>query len=250
MRTAMLPLACVLIACALSACAGATETGNPAVPVDIQLDLRSSAPSAVGIRTGAADTVIEQAWFALGEPLFLDEGQCGSLEDFPVGPTSLVADLASPDARIELQVASERYCGLVLRLQQDSTELPDDAPSELEDHSIVLTGTRADGTPFMVLHAEQDEIEVIADDGSFEVEEGGPLLLLAFDVAALMRDVALDDAEVDTDGVIRIDAMRNTPLHEAFDANLECSLDLYFDRDEDGQLDAALDPHVARCAPQ
>lgn len=239
-----------LLASVLMACAGATETGNPAVPVDIQLDVRTSEASAVGIRTGASETVIEETWVALGEPLFLEEGNCGVLDEYPLGPTQLVADLAAPDARIELEVRAQSYCGLVLPLQQESPELPAGAPSELADHSIVLTGTRADGTPFMLLHAEQDELEVVADDGSFEVEEDGPLLLLAFDVAALMRDVDLDNADVDTDGVIRIDAMQNSGLHIAFDVSLECSLDLYFDVDDDGVLDDTVDPHVARCAPQ
>lgn len=240
----------VLSTVAMAACAGATETGNPAVPVDIQLDVRTSDASAVGIRAGAADTVIEEAWVALGEPLFLDEGNCGVLDEYPLGPTLLAADLAAPDARIELEIRPRSYCGLVLPLQQNSPELPDEAPSELADHSIVLTGTRADGTPFLLMHAEQDELEVIADDGSFEVEEDGPLLLLAFDVAALMRDVDLDGAQVDTDGVIRIDATQNPGLHVAFDLSLECSLDLYFDVDDDGALDTAIDPHVARCAPR
>ena len=128
--------------------------------------------------------------------------------------------------------------------------LPDDAPMQLADHSVVLTGTRADGTPFMLMHAEQDELEVVADDGSFEVEDGGPRLLLAFDVAAWMGDVDLANAEVDADGTIRIDDTRNPTLHAAFDLSLECSLDLYFDRDDDGALNGTIDPHVARCAPQ
>jgi hypothetical protein len=237
---------------ALCACsAGGSETGNPVQPMPIGLDARSSDPGAVAVATssGAAGTVIDQAWVAFGELTFLRGAECDALGDYDYeGATAHVADLASPDARITVDVAPDGYCGLVVPLQMQTPSLPERAPPELADHSIVLLGERADGTAFVLTHPEQDELELAAQDAAFVVAPDGADLLLSFDVAIWMDGVDLEAAEVDGDGVIRIDAGSNRALLDAFEVNLECSLELYGDGDADGAVSPG-DPLLARCAP-
>lgn len=251
MRFALRGATAMAVVC-LCACVGGTETGNPSVPIVIPLELRSSEPSAVAIRSGDASAVLKEAWVAIGTPVFLEAGECGNLEDMgKPGPTLVAADLAQPDARIELDVRPQRYCGMWVPMQQHTprAELPDGAPAELASGSFVLKGARDDGTPFVLAHPEQDEIEVVAEDGTFEVSETGPGLLLAFDVAAWMRGIDLATAELNAEGEIRIDHEANSALHEIFDANHECSLELYLDENENGELDEGTDTRISRCAP-
>lgn len=250
MRLALRRAAATAVVC-LCACAGGTETGNPAVPIEIALGLRSSEPSVIALNAGAAGTVVKQAWVAFGEPVFVDVGGCGSLEDAgEPGATRAVTDLASPDATIDLDVPAKTYCGMWVPLQGETPadELPPDAPDELAHHSIVLRGERDDGTPFLLMHAEQDELEIVATKATFDVSELGPTLILAFDVADWMRDIDLDNAELNADGEIVIDPPSNAALHAAFDRQLECSLELYLDEDENGGLDEGTDTLVGRCA--
>jgi hypothetical protein len=237
---------------ALCACAdGGSETGNPALPMRIGLNARSSDPEAVAISTGTAGTVIAEAWVAFGEFAFLQGEQCASLGDYDVtGPTLDVVDLSRSDARITVEVSPASYCGLVVPLHTatPSAELPDGAPDELAGHSIVLRGERADGTAFVLTHPEQDEIELASEDDAFEVAAEGARLLLSFDAAIWMQGVDLDLAELGADDVIRIDGTNNRALLDAFERNLECSLELYEDSDDDGAVGAS-DPLLARCAP-
>ena len=247
------PWSAVAAAC-LGACVGGTETGNPAVPIQIALGLRSSEPTAVAVQNGDATTVLSEAWVAIGAPVFVDEGECGGeFQDVgKPGDTLLAADLARPDARIELDVTPKRYCGMWVPLQWHTPagDLPKDAPADLADHSVVLKWTRSDGTVFTLEHPEQDEIEVVAKSGTFDVSDSGPRLLLAFDVAVWMRGIDLDAAKVNADGEIHIDDVENAALHTIFDANHECSLELYRDENENGRLDEGSDPLVGRCAPR
>jgi hypothetical protein len=236
-----------LVACS----SGGSETGNPVLPTRIGLDARSSDPDAVAVAvsSGAAGTVIDAAWLAFGELALLRGAECAQLGDYDSdGPTEHVADFAQSDARITVEIVPDDYCGLVLPLELQTPELPAEAPRELADHSIVLLGERGDGTPFMLTHPEQDELELAAEDGTFEVAPRRAELLLSFDVAVWMKGVNLDSAVIEDDGSIRIDADHNRALLDAFERNLECSLELYRDLDEDGAVGPG-DELLARCAP-
>jgi hypothetical protein len=130
-----------------------------------------------------------------------------------------------------------------------SHDLAGNAPRELADHSIVVRGHRADGVLFSLAYSEQDELELqaLAPSGAFEPKPDRDLLL-AFDVAAWMRDIDLDRAEQQSDGSIAIDATHNVPLRLQFESNLDCSLELYEDTNGSQMLEAG-DELVARCPP-
>jgi hypothetical protein len=240
-------LARALLLVLLCACdTGGSETGNPVV-TRMGLGLRSGDPDVIDVgSSGAGGTVLQEAWLAFGEVTLLSEDECANLGEIDIfGPTLVAADLARGDTRIRLEVAAQAYCGLAvpLNLHSAADELPEDAPEGLADHSIVLRGMRADGTPFELMHAEQETLELAGD---FDVEPDGPALLLYFDVAQWMQGIDLDAAELGDDGVIHIDVEHNRALLDAYEVNLECSLELYSDVDEDG-LPSDDDPVLARC---
>lgn len=248
-------LMALLSSLAAAGCTGGSETGNPVVNTEIGLSMRSST-EAFAVGRATSGTVIEEAWVSFGgfgSFDFRPEGECEDLgeEEFPPWPSLVVADLARPDTRISVDVQARSYCGLVvpLKAETDPAELPADAPAELANHGVVLRGQREDGTRFVLAHAEEDELELIARNGTFEVSDGGPPLLLSFDIVRWMEGVDLDGAELGDDGTIRIDAVTNPALLHAFEENAECSLDLYSDADGDGVVDEPQDELLARCAP-
>jgi hypothetical protein len=213
----------------LGACAGGTETGNPAVPTVIGLQARSTDPQAWAVSESAGGGVISEAWVSLGEVDFLEEGRCTYLGEliYPGGPTLAVIDLAADGVKVEMELQAAAYCGVAFPLDQVTPELPDGAPEELHDNSAVVTGEREDGVAFKLVYPEQDELELAAEVGLFDLSYDGDALLFAFDVSILMDGVDLDSAELEPDGTIFIDATSNPELLEAFEVNLECSLELY-----------------------
>ncbi len=226
-----------LLLLTMLSCAGGSETGNPAVPTLLGLQVLSSNPEAVAVSQGAGGTVIEEAWFSFGPFNFLPEGFCEDMEfDNRSGPTSVVADLAREGTQIELELDSGVYCGAIVALEPITSVFPNAAPEELSDHSVVVKGESPDGVPFILAYPERDELEILSVAGPFAVEASEDALLLVFDVSILMEGVALDTAELSPDGDIRIDAENNEQLLEAFEDNLECALELYGDADSDGML--------------
>jgi hypothetical protein len=122
--------------------------------------------------------------------------------------------------------------------------LPQGAPSELADHGIVVRGRLDDGTRFLIAHPEQDELELASSDDVFEADQD---LLLSFDVARWLDGIAIAGATRESDGSVRIDEDHNRALLDAFEANVECSLELYRDADGDGSKSKG-DPLLAKCA--
>jgi len=239
-----------LLALTIASCAGGTETGNPAVPT-LGLQVWSSDPKAVAVSQGAGGTVIEEAWVSFGEFIFLGEGECGDMTEFngEAGPTLATADLAQAGTRIEIELEAGAYCGLVVPLKKmtPDSELPEGAPQELSDHSIVVKGHRSDSVRFTLAYPEQEELELLGDPGPFSTDSSAEGLLLSFDVSIWMEAVDLDRAQLSTDGTVRIDEQHNPSLLEAFEMSVECALGLYRDTNRNWTLDEG-EPKLARCA--
>lgn len=241
--------------CALGllACVGAAglPVSLPPTPIEIGLSVRTTAPNLIGVRSGANVTVIEHAWVAFGEIKLLAGDECDLLDSYPhEKPTQLAADLAATNTRIELSVREGEYCAAIATLESRTEDLPAGAPAELENHSIVVLGKLADGTPFRLAFPEADELELEAPSPSMpiDVREDGPLSLLSFDVATWLDGIDLDAATREADGAILIDEAHNLPLLGQFEANIDCSLELFSDDDGDGMLSEG-DPRIARCPP-
>lgn len=230
-----------------SACAGGSETGNPVLPAEIALSVRSSDPDLIALSEGAQGSVLSEAWIAFGELAFLSQEQCAMFGEVEGDATTLViTDLARAGVVISIDAEAEGHCGMIVPLPARNDVLPAGAPDELRGNSIVLRGARADGTPFLLTHPEDEDLELEAIDGAIEALDR--TLLLSFDVATWMRDVDLEGAIVGDDGVIHINARENSELLDRFEVNLECSLELYADGDGNGSVDAA-DQLLARCFP-
>jgi hypothetical protein len=241
-------IAVAILALAFLGCAGGTETGNPALSTEIALRVHSTNPGAVAVNQGEGGSVVQQAWVSFGVFDFLRAGECGQMNEFEnqAGPSLVVADLAEPSTRISLELEKDTYCGLIVPLEKLTDELPEEAPPELADHSIVVKGERSDGVAFTLAYPEQDELELAGVGGDFDLEADGEGLLLLFDVSVWMDGVDLQGAVGSPGGDIRIDARSNPGLLQAFEINVECALEFYRDGDGDGELDAD-DPLLATC---
>jgi hypothetical protein len=243
-RSAYVLLALCLVACET----GGSETGNP-VATQMGLGLRTGDPGVIGIRSGEGGAVLQEAWLAFGEVTFLGPEQCANFGEIDViGPTKRIADLTRENQPLSFELSEPSHCGLAVPLNPSNDDLPRGAPAALGDHDIVLRGERADGTRFELLHSEQETLELKAEGGQFRIERGGPDLLLSFDVAQWLNRIDLDSTEPGDDGVIHIDEPNNPALIEAFETNLECSLQLFSDQDDDGAVGDD-DPVLARCIP-
>jgi hypothetical protein len=238
------------LACALcAACAGGSETGNPARPTEIALSVHTSDAHAVALASSTGDARIDQAWVAFARFEFFAAGTCKDLGngngDEHRAPL-IAADLAKPGVKAQIDLAPGKYCGVVVPINQHTAPLPAGAPAELGDHSIVVRGKLADGTPFLIAHPEQDELELGALNDTFTAEPNGASLLFSFDVARWLLGLDLGAAARERDGSIQIDEAHNGALLDAFEANVECALELYRDVDGDGTRSAG-DALLARC---
>ena len=238
-----------LLGLMIASCAGGSETGNPAVTVSVELQVRSSNSGSVAVGKGADRTVIQEAWVAFGAWEFLPAGQCEALETRQSEPDSgaLLADLAQKGDKTQLELDAADYCGVVATLEDTNSELPAGAPAELETHSIVVKGERADGTPFLLAYPEGEELILQSVAESFAIDAATTGLLFSFDVYMWMKDMDLDNARVSSDGDIQINGEQNRELLEAFENNLECSLELYEDSNGNGSGDSK-DLLLASCA--
>lgn len=235
-------LACALLAAACTR--GGSETGNPARE-QIALALHSSDEHAVALSSGSADARIDQAWVAFGRFEFFAADTCAGLGEASVSAKPFyAADLAEPGAKISLELEPGEYCGVVVPIGRQPRTLPDGAPAQLADHGIVVRGRLADGTRFLIAHPEQDELELAATHDTFAADQD---LLLSFDVARWLDGLDIAGGEHESDGSVRIDEDHNGPLLDAFEANVECSLELYRDADRDGSKSKG-DDLLATCA--
>jgi hypothetical protein len=247
----MKPSGLSLVVLGLVSCAaGGSETGNPMAPISIKMQIRSTDPDTVAIKEKTGGTLIDQAWFSFGVFEFIKEGLCtkdaGADESGP-GKPLLVADLAAKGTAIEMEIDKGDYCGVVVPVQHPTAEVPNDAPAELSNYSLILKGKRSDGVTFTLTHAEEEGLEIVKPmSGTFNVGASADPLLLSFDMAVLMKDINLDLAELESDGTIRIDEDRNRELFEKFEFNLHCALTLYADANRNGALDDK-DPLLASC---
>jgi len=182
----------------------------------------------------------------LGDVTFVDNNRCAEPETADGHADGLGAgDHAPADgARTRFWLPIGQYCGLRVPLERaGGGGLPDGAPEELRDHSIVLSGElpERDGAPFLIASARRDTLELIAEDGSFELGPDSARLLLAFDVAAWLEGVDLASAELDDDGRLLISDASHPELLELFERNLSGGIAVYLDPDGEGVIESAGD---------
>lgn len=222
----------------LSLGCNATETGNPAVPTQLGLTGHSRDPEAVAISPNDGDIVIEEAWVVLGDVRFVPFETCDDAEDGRVDITGpVVAQIVGDGpAIVEFDVPAGDYCRVRVPLDRLEDTLPDGSPPELAARSLLVRGQRSDGTPIEIRSSAESEADLRSDGAPFAISGAMAALVLVFDLAAWFDELELDSAEL-TDGRILVDEGINEELADRFDDNVERSLRLHRDDDEDGELD-------------
>lgn len=228
-----------LATAALAASCTVTETGNPPLRAQMALTAETSDPSVVSIGGGASPSalIVHSAWIGVGDIRFVRAEICdvpGETEIDVPGP--IVADVTGAPYVVELELDADDYCRV--RVPLDRVEaVPTGAPAELLDHSIVITGERADGTPFRIASRIEREADIRARTAPFALDEAQRAVVLAFDFALWLGGIDLAAAVVSPDGTIVVDEDDNRDVLDAFEANADRALRLFRDIDEDGALD-------------
>lgn len=204
-------------------CTG-TDVGNPVV--DVQLLVHD--------RMAGGDT-LTGAWIVYDELRVL--ANCQEVDQVAPGP--FVVDLVAgetPDQLRNLPLDGE-YCSLTLPYAVAAEPSPG-LPAELEGASLVLEGTRADDTPFLLrLDRLDDALTLFAADGRpFPLGPDTGTAFIAFDASVWLDALDLDVAVVE-DGEIRIETGSNDDLLTELDRVVDSAAHLFDDDDGDGELD-------------
>jgi hypothetical protein len=224
-------------------CTG-TETGNPSFEGELSYDAYSSEPAVAALRQGERGAVVTEAWLVLGDVTFIDNNHCAEPEAAEGHAEGLGPGDHAPDggARTRFWLPIGQYCGLRVPLERAGKgELPEGAPAELRDHSIVLSGElpERDGTPFLIASAQRGTLELEADDGSFELGPDSARVLLAFDLALWLDGIDLASAEPDADGRVTISDSSHPELLARFDENVRAGIDVFLDPEGEGKFENA-----------
>lgn len=228
------------VAVAAAGCAGGTETGNPPIQAKLSYAAYSSEPG-VGVREPAATATVASVWLALSDVGFTPGSGCAA-EATPRfhAPGIGVGDHASGEpVTTDFTLEPGAYCAVSLPLTL-ATEPPADAPAALRGASVLVTGTLADGTPFVLRSRTTEAFSLRADTGEFSMATGQSDTLLGFDVAVWLGGTDWSSADSAADG-ITISAEQNPHLLERFEANLPHGVRLFRDREGDGRLDPELE---------
>jgi len=228
---------CVVVG---AGCAG-TEVGNPVEESQLALTARSSDPDVrLGESdAGAAGTTIDDIWVVLGDLRFVEDDDCSSDRDTRVtvrGP--IVAEISQGTELLTALLADSQYCRVRVPLDR-ATSLDGDVPAELDGHSLLLTGHRADGVPFRIRSRDKRELELRSRGAPFGLGEGSRSMIMAFDAGAWLHGIDLASAVPNAQGEVLIDQGSERALLATFEANLADSLALFRDVDADGALDAS-----------
>lgn len=215
---------------------GITETGNPELDAELTLRAVSSAPTQVDVRpVEVGVTGVESAWLSVERLEFTYGERCdeGREREYELDEP-FVTDAASvvPDTQSLLLFSSE-YCRVRLRLRPAASSA---GPADLSGHSLLLTGTLADGTPYLVRSTEDFRLEVRSAI-PVPLDEISRSMLISLDVAVWLDGIDLSTATREDDASIRIEPGSNAALLAQIEARIEAAMELFDDDDGDGELD-------------
>ncbi len=226
LRAGLLALVLGLLGC------GGTETGNPGqTTASVALAVHSTSPD-VHVGPGMVGVHVESAWLKVSS---ISRSDCAAQEPHAISD-GFVSDLvAGSDEVSDLDLGQEPLCTLELSLSPDAPP-PSGAPPELELSSLVVTGTRDDGAPFVISTPASLPIILYApepiDATSYQA------LVLGFDLGTWFNGTDLNTVVLDDQGVARLDGSAHPSSVAAFEAQVPPGSALYADLDGDGALDA------------
>ena len=234
-------VAWIVIAAPIVGCSGGTETGNPSFRFELSYTAYSSAPRVIGLRSEATEATVSNAWLDLDTVALDRAGNCGAASsDVVLAPALGIGDHASGNHNLtRVEVRQGAFCGLDLPFVRAHVDgIVDNVPAELAEHSIMLAGELSNGTKFSLLSSATPTVRLVADAGSFRLDEQHAHTLIAFDVATWLAGLDWSEASLRA-GAIFVSAEENAALLRQFEGNLARGVALYRDQDGDGQLDAA-----------
>ncbi len=213
----------------LFGCSG-TETGNPGSTASVALAVHSSSAD-ISVGPGAGGVHVESAWLKVSSAT----GTTCDPHEARTISSGFVGDLVSGgDSLSNIDLGVDPLCALEFSLSLDAIP-PAGAPPELETSSVVLTGTRSDGVPFLI--AAPSLLPITLQAAAPVDPTGYDALLLAFDLAVWLEGTVLDDVVVDAQGVARLDGVAHPASVMTFQGQIAPGAALYPDLDADGVLD-------------
>lgn len=236
MRTFFVSLAPLWAALALG-CSG-TSIGNPP-GAQIKLGVAGRSEPLPGQLQIGGGITIDRAWIALEDMDLRNGGTCTGEDDMDYdAPGPIAADLLTGEvypARPEwLRPGNETYCALQAKLDRAAAPIPN-APVELADHSVFMTGTRSDAMPFEVRSDISQQMELGPSAGEFVFGTGPKGMLIVFDLAEWLDPALLSAADV-SNAVILIDKDNNTDIANDLEDRIPQSATLFRDGNRDGML--------------
>lgn len=223
------------VLCLAVACTSGTETGNP-FRAELSTTAHSTDPAIATVGDGASISV-DSAWISLGDVTFWAAGVCDDpahQEVALVGPS--VVDLVPAVSYEEFDPMRDLYCRVEVPMQI-ATAAPAEAPVELEGNALVVTGTRADGDPFVVVSHATPLLDIRGPMDELVLDETRSTLLVAFDVAAWFAGVDLAAIAPDGAGVVRLDETTHPSVLATFESNVAHSADLHHDANGNGHVE-------------
>lgn len=221
-----------ILLAALTACTG-TDVGNPITDLDFALYSEEFPPEDA---TAGGLVSIDEAWVAVDRIRLRSAADCNGGAAIELEGIFAV-DLLAPgpiDELAMLELPAGDYCRFELRWAP--SDAPGAGPAELAGASLLLAGTAADGTPFVLRSDRGDELRLDAIDGAFTIDEATLGLFVGLSGSRLFAGVDLASAEL-TGGIARIEDGSNDALLDRFEANVDEATDLFGDADGDGELD-------------
>lgn len=236
---ANIAMTCACCAALLIDCT-ATETGNPVAEQHMSLTARSSDDNiTLRMRADEPRTYVKQAWIVVGDVRFVQKATCETPPKEADIPGPVTIELVWKPKALDFAVEDTDYCRVIFPLRRAKAPLGN-APPELEDHSIFIKGERADMTPFQIRSRIISEADIRAAKGkSFRVKDAASALILGFDLGMWLKDIDLDKLEPNADGVILIDEDHEQDSLALFEDRVNQAMDLFRDKNDDGNLDAS-----------
>jgi hypothetical protein len=215
---------------------GGTDVGNGR-SISFRLEGHDAAtPAGAKSLTLASGVTLDEAWIAIDRIRLEQLSSCDVDDDEIDVEGPIVADLVNKQQLGSSSFISfdHQFCRLRVRFRDlDLEDAPAGTPAALDGSSILVTGSRADGVPFLVRSDLADELELRALAGGFTLASDFATLLVAYELGSWI--VALDLDSLGGPSIV-IDEAQNTDRLEAFEAAVKISAELYDDRDEDGAL--------------
>ncbi len=212
-------------------CVG-TDVGNP---VESRNDVALIEPTfQAGIDLGENSGEVTEAWLVVDDVRLYSGTDCSN-EYARYEEENVINLLGSGSSEMFGDIDLSAACAVVFDISIPEEALPATAPAELEGFAAYFAGTWGDSGTFSVRLGELPDIRVMARDT--QTLFGASKLFFTVAARQVFEGSYLDTAEVDAEGVVRVEEGSNDAIRAAVEAALRGAFRIYDDDDGDGELD-------------